>query len=197
MRISLLFRALVTLVLLLPLPGLFGAVHVDAEAEWREPPSATREFAFAKRHLEQSFDGYGASDVLARPFAVVALSHFAAGLMNVWIAEKERQAEIAPLLDEVVRRATHPSVVPRTLGDRQPFDATTLDDENLYLSHLGVILGVRRVVACADGRACPRAEASDAMHARIVHHLRDRTLGSSLAHAPSYPGSAMWPADRQ
>lgn len=196
MRIALVFRALVTAVLLLPLPGLFGAVYVDAASEWREPPSGTREFAFAKRHLESSFDGYGQTDVLVPQFAVVALSHFAAGLMNVWSAEKERQVEVASLLDEVARRATHPRVVPTSLGDREPFDATSLDDENLYLSHLGVILGVRRIVACAGGRSCPRAEASDGMHARIVNHLRGRSLGSPLAHAPSYPGSEMWPADQ-
>lgn len=196
MRIALIFRAFVTLVLVLPLPGLLGAVHVDAESEWREAPSRTREFAFAKRHLESSFDGYSQSDVFAPQFAVVALSHFTAGLMNVWIAEKERQTEVVSLLDEVARRATHPKVVPSSLGDRQPFDATSLDDENLYLSHLGVILGVRRIVACAGGRQCPNAEASDAIHARIMNHLRDRTLGSPLAHAPSYPGSEMWPADQ-
>lgn len=196
MRVALVFRALVTLAVLLPLPGLVGGVYVDAEAEWRERPSQTREFAFAKHHLESSFDGYARSDVIAPQFAVIALSHFAAGLMNVWTAEKERQVEVTALLDEVVRRATHPSVVPRSLGDRQPFDATSLDDENLYLSHLGVILGIRRIVACADGRSCPHAEASDAMHERIVRHLRDRSLGSPLAHAPSYPGSEMWPADQ-
>ena len=182
--------------MLLPLPGLVGAVHVDAKSEWREAPSSTREYAFAKRHLESSFSGYGATDVLVPPFAVVALSHFAAGLMNVWVAEKERQVEVATLLDEVVRRATHPSVVPSSLGDRRPFDATSLDDENLYLSHLGVILGIRRIVACAEGRQCPNAEATDAMHERVVKHLRERTLASPLAHAPSYPDSPMWPADQ-
>lgn len=193
---ALVFRALVGLVLCLPLPGLFGAIYVDAEAEWKEPPGSTRELAFAKRHLETSFDGYGPSDVLAPPFAVVALSHFAAGLMNVWVAERARQAEIASLLDEVARRATHPRVVPATLGNRQPFDASALDDENLYLSHLGVVLGVRRIVACAGGRRCANAEATDAMHERVVNHLRERSLDSSLAHAPSYPGSPMWPADQ-
>jgi len=196
LRIALVLRALFTLALLLPLPGVLGAVCVDAESEWRELPSSTREMAFARRHLESSFDGYGASDVLVPQFAVVALSHFAAGLMNVWTAEPDRQAEMAALLDEVVRRATHPSVVPLSLGDRQPFDATMLDDQNLYLSHLGVILGIRRIVACSGGRQCPRAEESDAMHARVVEHLRDRTLASPVAHAPSYPGSPMWPADQ-
>ncbi|MBS2017446.1 MAG: hypothetical protein JST00_31475 [Deltaproteobacteria bacterium] len=196
MRIALVFRVLVTLVALVPLPGLLSAVYVDAEGEWRERPSQTREFAFTKRHLASSFDGYGPSDVIAPPFAIIALSHFAAGLMNVWTAEKEQQAEVTALLDEVARRATHPNVIPRSLGDRQPFDATSLDDQNLYLSHLGVILGVRRIVACAGDRSCPNAEASDAMHERIVHHLRARSLGSPLAHAPSYPDSEMWPADQ-
>lgn len=196
LRIALVFRALVALVLLFPLPGLFGAVYVDAESEWREAPSRSREFAFAKRHLESSFEGYDWTDVLTPQFSVIALSHFAAGLMNVWLAEKERQSEVASLLDEVARRATDPRVVPKSLGDRQPFDATTLDDENLYLSHLGVILGVRRIVACADDRQCPNAESSDAMHKRVVSYLRDRTLASPLAHAPSYPGSEMWPADQ-
>lgn len=196
MRAALLLRALVALVLLLPVPGLAGAVWVDAEAEWRASPAETRELAFTRRHLAEPFDGYGQTDVLAPQFAVVALSHFAAGLTNVWVAEPARQPEMAALLDEVARRATHPKVVPTALGDRQPFDATSLDDENLYLSHLGVVLGLRRIVACAGGRACPNAEAADAMHARVVSHLRERSLGSPLAHAPSYPGSEMWPADQ-
>jgi len=196
LRIALLLRTLVMLVLLLPLPGLAGAVYVDAEGEWREAPSATREFAFAKRHLESSFDGYGATDVLAPAFAAIALSHLAAGLMNVWTAERERQVELATLLDEVARRSTDPRVLPHTLGLQQLGGGAALDDHNLYLSHLGVILGVRRIVSCSGGRACPNAEASDAMHGRIVKHLRDRTLDSPLAHAPSYPESAMWPADQ-
>ena len=57
LRIALAFRALLTLVLLLPVPGCVGAVYVDAESEWREAPSDTREFACAKRHLGSSFDG--------------------------------------------------------------------------------------------------------------------------------------------
>jgi hypothetical protein len=182
------FRAAVTAVFLLPCPGLVSAVSIDASRELTEAPSSTREFAFARRHLRQSFDGYGPSDVLAGEFGVVALSHFAAGLMNVYVAEPDRQGEVKTLLDEVVLRARHPRVAPGLLVDGGPFDGSVLDDHNLYFSHLAVILGIRRIVA-AEG-------ADEALQSRLVRHLRERSLASPLFHARSYPDSARWPADQ-
>jgi hypothetical protein len=193
-------RAILTALLVLPLPGLVGAVSIDVDGEWRELPSSTREFAFARRHLHQGFDGYGPSEVLADAFGVVALSHFAAGLMNVHVAEPARRDEVLELLDEVARRAESAKVAPSGLTDGHPVDASVrLDDHNLYFSHLAVILGVRRLVAC-DGergdRTCTVDPREDALQSRLVDHLRERTLASPLHHAPSYPDSDMWPADQ-
>lgn len=183
--------------LLVPLPGLFGAVSIDVAGEWAETPSATREFAYAKRHLSQSFDGYGQTDVFATAFGVVALSHFAAGLMNVYVAEPDRTGELVPLLDELARRATDRRTAPSdlVLGDRlartDPFD-----DHNLYLSHVAIVLGVRRLVACAPPReTCTVTPADDALHEAIVTHLQARSLGGDGI-ARSYPDSDRWPADQ-
>jgi hypothetical protein len=177
-----------------------SAVSIDVDAEWGELPSSTREFAFARRHLHQEFDGYGPTEVFAGAFGVIALSHFAAGLMNVYVAEPARRDEVLELLDEVVRRAKSPKVAPSELADHRPVDASVrLDDHNLYFSHLAVILGVRRLVAC-DGarrdRSCTVDPRDDALQSRLVDHLRERTLASPLHHAPSYPDSDMWPADQ-
>jgi len=193
-------RAILMALLVLPLPGLVSAVSIDVDGEWRELPSSTREFAFARRHLHQEFDGYGPTEVFAGAFGVVALSHFAAGLMNVYVAEPARRDEVLELLDEVVRRAKSPRVAPSDLADHRPVDASVrLDDHNLYFSHLAVILGVRRLVGC-DGarrdRSCTVDPRDDALQLRLVNHLRERTLASPLHHAPSYPDSDMWPADQ-
>jgi hypothetical protein len=201
MRVSgLALRAVLTALLALPLPGLVSAVSIDVDGEWRELPSSTREFAFARRHLHQAFDGYGQTEVLAEAFDVVALSHFAAGLMNVHVAEHARRDEVLELLDEVVRRAKSPKVVPSGLADGRPIDASVrLDDHNLYFSHLAVILGVRRLVACDGERRdqrCTVDPGDDALQSRLVEHLSERTLASPLHHAPSYPDSDMWPADQ-
>jgi hypothetical protein len=184
-------RAIGVALLLLPLPGLASAVSIDVDAEWREVPSSTREFAFARRHLRQTFDGYGQTEVLVGAFGVVALSHFAAGLMNVYVAEPARRDEVLELLDEIVRRAKSRKVAPYELtdADGRPVDASVkLDDHNLYFSHLAIILGVRRLVAMD-----PR---EDALQKRLVDHLRERTLASPLHHARSYPDSDTWPADQ-
>jgi hypothetical protein len=193
-------RALLAVLLVLPLPGLVSGVSIDVEGEWRELPSSTREFAFARRHLHQGFDGYGPTEVFAGAFGVVALSHFAAGLMNVYVAEPARRDEVLGLLDEVVRRAKSPKVAPSDLIDDRPIDASVrLDDHNLYFSHLALILGVRRLVACAgerSDRSCTVDPREDALQSRLANHLRARTLASPLHHAPSYPDSDMWPADQ-
>ena len=128
-------RAILTALLVLPLPGLVSAVSIDVDGEWRELPSSTREFAFARRHLHQEFDGYGPTEVFAEAFGVVALSHFAAGLMNVYVAEPARRDEVLELLDEVVRRAKSPKVAPSEVAGHRPVDASVrLDDHNLYFT---------------------------------------------------------------
>jgi hypothetical protein len=177
---------------LIPAPGLTGAVSIAATAEFREAPSATREYATIVRHLRQPFRGYGTWDVLAPQFGIVALSHMAAGLYSVAIAEPQKRGEVEALLEEVVRRGLSKEISPRGVATRP---SSPLDDHNLFWSHLGLILGIHRAVRC-DGRASCADGETDRLAERIVRHLRRRSLETGLYHAPSYPGSALWPADQ-
>ena len=150
--------------------------------------------------LASGFRRLRPTEVFAEPFGVIALSHFAAGLMNVYVAEPARRDEVRELSSTrsfAARRVAQ--VAPSRLADRRPVDASVrLDDHNLYFSHLALILGVRRLVAC-DGaprnwqlrgrRTRRRAPA----HGSSTISERGRSR-SPLHHAPSYPDSDMWPA---
>lgn len=178
-----------------PLPGLVGALGVSARAELALPPSSTREYASITRQLRRPFDGYGTLDVPVPGFAVVALSHMASGFLNVYLAEPDKRSDAHAYVREVERRALSSAVSPSHAAVGP--DAT-LDDHNLYWSHLGLILGIERYMRCA-GVACPTDGAAarlDRLHERIAAHLRARSLATGLFHAPSYPGSPMWPADQ-
>jgi hypothetical protein len=180
------------LVALVPLPGFLAGATLSVQGEWDEHPSSTREYAAIAHHLEQPFHGYEAFDVFIPEFGIVALSHMAAGLMNVYLAEPERRDEVDGYLREVVARAVSAHVSPT---GRSTLHAERLDDHNLYWSHLGLILGIERYARC-EGRVC-NADPGDAdrLQQRIVEHLRGRMLSTGVYHAPSYPGSPMWPAD--
>lgn len=184
--------ALAWVAALAPVPGLVAAVNVSARAEFLQSPSSTREYKAILRHLRSPFRGYGAMDVLASQFGVVALSHMACGLLNVVTAEPQKRDEVQAALSEVVRRALSPSVSPIHAGTTA---STPLDDHNLFWSHLGLILGIERYVRC-EGRPCAPATEADRLQERIAAHLRARTAASPLFHAASYPGSPRWPADQ-
>ena len=169
------------------IPGATQAVFCDTRSEVAEalPDRARAHYEALKTHLEEPFDGYGTLDVFTKPFGVVLLSHAACGLVNVGLADSKCHAETSPLFDELVARALSQEVSPY----RRPLDETRFfGDQNLYLSHLAVILGARR---WAGGD-----ERFDPLHARIVHHLVERSLHSVDAHAPSFPGSPCFPADQ-
>ncbi|HTB72558.1 MAG TPA: hypothetical protein VK762_04925, partial [Polyangiaceae bacterium] len=179
----------------LPLPGFIASMSFSASsasAEFDERPSSTREYATITRHLRAPFDGYGTFDVLVPQFGIVALSHMASGLLNVYFSEPARRDEARGYLREVSRRALSASVSP----SHTPTGPTTrLDDENLFWSHLALILGIDRYVRCA-GAPCADEGDQDRVQERLVRHLLARTLASGIFHARSFPGSPMWPADQ-
>jgi hypothetical protein len=193
-RIAALGALLVALAI--PLPGCIAALTVSASAELEELPSSTREYATITRHLRAPFDGYGTFDVLVPQFKVVALSHMASGLLNVYVAEPDRRDEVQGYLREVSRRALSSRVSP-TQTPTGP--EARLDDENLFWSHLALILGIERYVRC-EGKVCAQDVGGDTdgdrLQERIVWHLLARTGASGVFHARSYPGSPMWPADQ-
>jgi hypothetical protein len=180
------------LIAALPLPGLLAATAVSADAESEELPSATREYSAIARHLREPFHGYEMFDVLVPQFGIVALSHMAAGLLNVYLAEPDKREEVHGYLREVLARGLSAYVSPT---GRSSLHADRLGDYNLFWSHLGLILGIERFVRC-EGRVCDSDTDSDRLQKRIAEHLRDRMLATGVYHAPSYPGSPMWPADQ-
>jgi hypothetical protein len=165
---------------------------VSAPAEAERLPSSTREYAAIARHLSEPFHGYSASDVLVPQFAIVALSHMACGLVNVYLAEPGKREEVRTYMREVVGRALSARVSP---GGLASLYVSRLDDHNLFWSHLGLILGVSRYMECG-GTVCDSSTEVDQLHERIVKHLRARMLATGLYHARSYPDSRLWPADQ-
>jgi hypothetical protein len=189
-RIAALGALLVALAI--PLPGCIAALTVSASAELEELPSSTREYATITRHLRAPFDGYGTFDVFVSQFGVVALSHMACGLLNVYVAEPDRRDELQGYLREISRRALSARISPT----QTPTGASTrLDDENLFWSHLALILGIERYVRC-ERKVCPEDTDGDRLQERLVWHLLARTNASGVFHARSFPGSPMWPADQ-
>ncbi|MEI8256770.1 MAG: hypothetical protein WCJ30_13930 [Deltaproteobacteria bacterium] len=115
--------------------------------------------------------------------------------MNVAVAQPELRDELLPLAREITRRARSASVSPRRRETRAD---TPIDGHHLYWSHLGLALGVERFVRCsalAAGVQCPDDGDGDRLLTRVVTTLRDRLRASPVAQIPSYPGSAIWPAD--
>jgi hypothetical protein len=178
--------------LLIPLPGCIASLAVSAGDELQERPSSTREYATITRHLRAPFDGYGTFDVLVSQFGIVALSHMASGLLNVYVAEPDRRGEVQGYLGEVARRALSAKVSP-TQTPTVP--SIRLDDHNLFWSHLALILGIDRYVRCG-GAVCAEDTDEDRLQERVVRHLVERTMASGVFNARSYPGSPMWPADQ-
>jgi hypothetical protein len=176
----------------LPLRGLLAAIAVSAQAEFGERASSTPEYAAIASHLRERFDGYGRLQVIAPQFGIVALSHMASGMLSVYVTEPEKRDEARDYVLEIRRRALSAWVSPFGVATD---GSTRLDDNNLFWSHLALILGVERYMRC-EGRVCPAADDEDRLHERVVGHLRGRTMQTGVFAAPSYPGSPMWPADQ-
>ena len=189
-RVAILGALLVAVTI--PLPGCIASLTASASAELRELPSSTREYATITRHLRAPFDRYGPFDVLVSQFGIVALSHMATGLLNVYFAEPDRREEVAGYLREVSRRGLSAPLSP--LGT-PTIPSARLDDNNLFWSHLALILGIERYVRCG-GKVCAGDTDGDRLQERLVRHLLARTMASGVFNARSYPGSPMWPADQ-
>jgi hypothetical protein len=172
-------------VLLVSGRGLVESVAHDYAADVRGISSqAEAHYRWVRAQLAASFEGYGRRQVFAGSFQIVALSNLASGLLNLATLDPARRSELAPLAAELVRRALHPRVSPY---GRSP-EHVTLDDHNLYLSHLDLVLGAYRVLS-GDSHY-------DALHDRVTRHLVARTLVDGDFHARSYPGSGKWTADQ-
>jgi hypothetical protein len=171
------------------LPGPLEALFADFASDLDQPlPRRARgHYQFMKRHLEAPFDGYGVEDVFVDSFAAVMLSHAAIGLMNVGLSDPtdERREELTPLLDETARRVLSPEVSPY---GRSPAKVANLGDSNLYLSHVNLVLGARRLIT--------KNEAYDDLHQRLTTHLVRKSLADGDGHARSYERSAKFPADQ-
>jgi hypothetical protein len=138
-----------------------------------------------KAHFEAPFDGLGPTDVFVKPFAAVFLSHSAVGFMNVALSDDTRRKEVSTVLDEVARRVQ--------LADVSPYKKSivkvkALGDHNLYLSHLNLVIGARRLISGDPSH--------DGLHRRVSRHLVQKSVSDKTAHARSYPRSARFPADQ-
>lgn len=182
------WRAAIVVATLPWLPGLFAASCTSHALP--DPPAMTPRaelhYAWARAHLAEDWSGYGVlDDIGVGAFDQVILSHLAIGLMNVATLEPGRRAELRPAIDEVVRRAVSAEVSPHDLPAE---DVDALGDENLYASHLLLILGIAHRLGAS--------EPHDALATRLARHLRERSLSGEGGHARSYEGSARWPADQ-
>lgn len=181
------YSCLLLALLVAVLPALFEACYRDyGEDLDRELPSpALAHYRYIRGHLREPFSGYGGRQVLVDNFQVVALSHMACGLTNVFEADNGMRREVAPLLGEVAARALSGHVSPY---DKDIAMVSDLGDHGLYLSHLNLILGCY-VRVSGDGHY-------DALHERASRHLAALSLRDGDFHAPSWPGSPKWPADQ-
>ncbi len=171
----------------LGVPGLIDNVRTNWSK--RMEPNLSREalghYHYIQHHLKQPFHGYLARQTLFDGFRIVALSHMACGLLNVVRLDSSRRDEVIPLLDEIARRAMSPYVAPFPRFVERP---AYWKKENLYLSHLNLILGAYRA-AGGDQRY-------DALHNRISGHLSRAILQEPDFILESYGGGDKWPADQ-
>lgn len=152
------------------------------------PPRGFAHFEAMESHYAEPFTGYAQYSVLTPEFSIILLSHSALGFLNVARATPQLQERACISLAHVTARAFDSRVSPY---ERDPREVERFEDYNLYLSHLSLVLGARRM-ACEDDVT----EDDDAFHARINVHLRERSLGSHNAHARSFPHSERFPADQ-
>lgn len=115
------------------------------------------------------------------PGDVLAHSHVATGLMSAVVRDAALAPRAEALIGAVVAcmRASPPAGV-------RLADPGTWGDDNLYLSHLALALGIQASLGSTDDRE----------HAAVVRHLRARSLADGDYHARSYPRCCKWPADQ-
>ena len=171
-------------------PGPIEVLSSSFERDVRQalPNRAVGHYRQIAAHLGEPFGGYGTLDAFVSQFQVVMLSHMACGLRNVALADMSKRVEVRDLLGEVARRARDPSV---SVFGKDPALVEGWGDENLYLSHLALVIGCRQL---GDDRAADRDEVR--LHDRLANHLRDASLADGDWHARSFPGSPKFPADQ-
>jgi hypothetical protein len=131
-------------------PGLVdvAATHWDVRMGRGLSPEALGHYAYIKHHLQRPFKGYATAQTLLPGFQIIALSQMACGLANVSRLDPARRSETRPLLEEIIRRATSAYVERFPEFIRRP---QSWRKQNLYLSHLNLILGAYRI-AGGDAR---------------------------------------------
>lgn len=145
--------------------------------------SGAARLAWATRHLDARFEGYGPIDDLGvRAFDVILLSNLAMGLHQTARLDPHREAECVRLLGIVVDRVVRAEVSPTGV----PLTRMQLDDHNLFFSH--ALLSLSLAAAHGDRR-------HEALALRLARHLV-RASSDVSAHAQSYPASPRWPADQ-
>ena len=190
-RLSASARRTRVLLLLGSLPLSLSLITATFSSHELEPHGLSRRgelgYAWARAHLESPFTEYGPFDDLGvSEFDAILLSNLASGLMNVAQLEGADDAEFARLSREVARRAL--SIEPPGVHAGR-----NIGENNLYASHLLLILGIEHHLMARVGE---QDEEHDAIAERTARHLAAASLGHPTAHAPSYPGSARWPADQ-
>jgi hypothetical protein len=154
---------------------------------------AEKKFKQIKDWLQQApFEGFTGKDLFIMQFIkkgwgqdIAALSNMAEALSNIADRAPERRDEIRPLLEEVIRRARHPSVSPYR---KDPAVVSNLNHYGYYLEHLNIVLGCYHRLF--DDKYLQLNE-------RISEYLRSETLAQSNTHARLIPHVRMrWSADQ-
>ena len=154
---------------------------------------ADRKFDKIKNWLQTlPFEGFTGDDLFIKQFIkkgwgqdIAALSNMAEALTNIAANRPERAEEIRPLLDEVIRRARHPSVSPYR---KDPAAVSNLNHYGYYLEHLNIVLGCYHRLF--DDKHLQLNE-------RVSEYLRSETLAQKNTHARLIPHVRMrWSADQ-
>jgi hypothetical protein len=143
--------------------------------------------------LKKGFNGFTKKDLFIIAFIkkawgqdIACLSNIAESLVNLSIINPPNIIEYRLLMNEVIKRAIHPSVSPYKKSIE---DVSSLGGYGYYLEHLNIILGAYRRIAI-DNRCVKLNE-------RISNHLLKSTQKQSNYHAILIPHVNMrWPADQ-
>ncbi|MBI1970532.1 hypothetical protein HYS47_02195 [Candidatus Woesearchaeota archaeon] len=151
-----------------------------AEDDFREQYEAVQAF------LNAPYNGFGIN--VSKGFKVIALSNMAEGLVKYVIDHPEKREEAHGLLDKVVAIALKSDVSPYQKPIERQADFSDFGNDNLYESHLNIILGVREAFV-QDGKY-------KGLNARLSNDLA-RKLTSHPRGIRSYSRMrAVWPADQ-
>ena len=117
---------------------------------------------------------------------IAALSNMAEAMANLYFSDKRNRDEYCHLINQVLKRALHPSVNPY----RKNFDKVRyLGKYGYYLEHLNIIIGAQKRIS--------NSTEFDSLNDRISYHLIQNSLSYSNYHADLLPYATMkWSADQ-